>query len=250
MDPYSILGVGRNATPDDIKTAYRKLANKHHPDRGGDTATFQNVQAAYDILSDPQKREMHDNPQMRMNPFPGGFNPFEEMINQFMNASRRKIYTVTVFVTLEQIARGIIDNVGINTPHGQKIVQLQIPPNIEDGSQIRYDGILPDGSLQVQFRIYEHPTFKRYGIDLYSTHKVNIFELIAGTTIIITDIWGKQLEVNIPPMTKPGSKFRISGKGLGGSGDQYVLIEADLPDKISEETLNQIRKELERSKHD
>ena len=71
MDHYQTLGVAKNATPDEIKKAYRKLASQHHPDRGGDTARFQTIQAAYDTLSDPQKRAQYDNPPPQFN----GFNP-------------------------------------------------------------------------------------------------------------------------------------------------------------------------------
>ena len=62
IDHYSTLGVGKNANADDIKKAYRKLAGKHHPDKGGDTATFQKIEEAYRILSDPQQRQQYDNP--------------------------------------------------------------------------------------------------------------------------------------------------------------------------------------------
>ena len=55
MDYYTILGVNKNADPDEIKKAYRKMAAQHHPDKGGDTAKFQEVQKAYETLSDPQK---------------------------------------------------------------------------------------------------------------------------------------------------------------------------------------------------
>ena len=75
MEHYQTLGVDRNASPDDIKKAYRRLAGQHHPDKGGDTATFQKIQQAYETLSDPQKKQEYDNP----NPFggmPGGGGPF------------------------------------------------------------------------------------------------------------------------------------------------------------------------------
>ena len=73
-DAYSTLGVQRGATDEEIKRAYRKLAAKHHPDKeGGNTAKFQEIQGAYDTLTDPQKRQEHDNP----NPFGGNGGGFE-----------------------------------------------------------------------------------------------------------------------------------------------------------------------------
>ena len=68
-DYYSTLGVDRNASLDDIKKAYRKLASKYHPDKGGDTAKFQEIQAAYDTLSDDNKRQQYD---MERNGFGNG----------------------------------------------------------------------------------------------------------------------------------------------------------------------------------
>lgn len=57
MDYYQTLGINRDASQDDIKKAFRKLASQHHPDKGGDTATFQKIQEAYATLSDPQKKQ-------------------------------------------------------------------------------------------------------------------------------------------------------------------------------------------------
>lgn len=251
MDPYKILGVDRNATIDDIKNSYRKLAGKHHPDRGGDTKAFQEIQAAYDILSDPNKRAGFDNPMPQYHSHPGSGNPFQDMINEFMRQTRQRIYTVTIFVTLEQVINGSVENVHLHTPEGPRLVQIQIPSNIMDGQQVRYEGILQDGSLQVQFRIHKHPKFERHNNDLHSNEEIDVLKLITGTKIIVSDIFGSKVEMNIPPMTKPGSKFRLPGKGLKGNGvvgDQYVLIVPILPDKISIETLNQIKKEVESNK--
>ena len=65
MDYYKILNVSKNATNDEIKRQYKKLALKHHPDRGGDSEMFKKVSEAYQILSDPEKKSEYDNP----NPF-------------------------------------------------------------------------------------------------------------------------------------------------------------------------------------
>lgn len=250
MDPYSVLGVPHGATPEQIKSAYRKLAAKHHPDRGGDTAAFQEVQAAYDHLTGQRVNQDAGHPGDPFSAF-AGFgpgHPFGDIFNQFMRSSRQRIYTVTVYVTLEQIVQGRVENVQINTPTGPKLIQLQIPNTIDDGHQVRYDGIMEDGPLQVLFMVHRHPRFTRQGQDLLLTQKINVFELITGTELKVTDIHGMQTIINIPAGTKPGTKLRMQGRGVGPSGDQYVLLEAVLPDKISPDTLQQIRVEVERGK--
>lgn len=92
-DFYQILGVNENATQDEIKKAYRKLAIEHHPDKGGNEETFKKISVAFDTIGDENKRSQYDN--QRRNPFAsmggggGGFNPFEEMFNQ-MNSQRKR----------------------------------------------------------------------------------------------------------------------------------------------------------------
>lgn len=62
MDPYAVLGISYSATPDQIKSAFRKLAHKHHPDKGGDAEKFKQISAAYNAIKDkkpaPQQHEM------------------------------------------------------------------------------------------------------------------------------------------------------------------------------------------------
>ena len=78
---YQTLGVERTASAEDIKRAYRKLAGQHHPDRGGDTAKFQTIQAAYDVLGDQGKRQQYDNPAPQ---FSGGAPfDFDNIFNMF-----------------------------------------------------------------------------------------------------------------------------------------------------------------------
>ena len=119
MDHYQTLGVAKNATPDDIKKSYRKLASKHHPDKGGDTATFQKLEEAYRILSDPQQRQQYDNPMPQGNPFQGfqggGFNfngDLNDLFGQMFQQHNRRnpniphAFRTTVSVTLEQAYHG------------------------------------------------------------------------------------------------------------------------------------------------
>ena len=89
---YEILGVTENATQDEIKKSYRKLALEHHPDKGGNEEKFKKISVAYDTLGDEQKRRNYDN--LKNNPFAnagGGFNPFEDFFggNPFFQQRKR-----------------------------------------------------------------------------------------------------------------------------------------------------------------
>ena len=115
MSHYQTLGVSPQADAKEIKKAYRRLAGKHHPDKGGDEARFKEINEAYETLSDPQKREAYDNP----NPFQGGNpfgqgSPFEDIFGDifggFRQQQRRPVRNpdgvCDVHVNLEEIYTG------------------------------------------------------------------------------------------------------------------------------------------------
>ena len=88
---YDTLGVKEDASQDEIKKAYRKLAVEHHPDKGGSEEKFKKISEAYDTLGDENKRAQYDN--KKNNPFGGmggGFDPFSEMFNNMFNQGFRK----------------------------------------------------------------------------------------------------------------------------------------------------------------
>lgn len=246
MDHYKTLEIAKTATADDIKRAYRRLASKHHPDKGGSKEAFQRIEEAYRTLSDPQKRQQYDQPPPQ-NPFGGFHGPFEDIINQFHKQQRQqRVYTVGIAVTLEQVALGSTESIHINGFSGNRLIQIQIPKGVENGQQVRYDGIMDDGILQVLYTVKPHPVFTRNGRDLTSVYSPSIWDLIIGTTTTITTLLGVELEIKIPARTRPGTQFRIPGRGLqinGQTGDQYLLINPVMPDTISNELLELIKQE-------
>lgn len=263
-DFYKILGVEKTANDQEIKQAYRRLAAKYHPDRGGDTAKFQEIQQAYDVLGDEQKRRQYDN-QGSAQHFEFGFNPFnqefssgfppgfEDFFAQFgiHRGRRQNVYNAVLFVSLEQIASGSSENIQLNMPSGSKVCAIEIPRGIEDGQQIRYENIIPDASIIIQFRIKPHTKFNRRNLDLYLNENINVFDLILGTKIIVQDILQNNLEVNIAPRTKSGSMIRLSGRGLSNgrqNGDLYIVVQADIPENIGPDTINAIENEQRRKK--
>jgi DnaJ-class molecular chaperone len=259
-DYYKILGIDRSASADDIKKAYRKMAAKHHPDRGGSTEEFQKIEEAYRNLSDPELKSQHDNPNPfggggpgGFNGFPGGFsfsfgggNPFDDIFAQFTRQRQQRVYTVSLWVTLEQVARGSEEPVQFNTEQGIKTFSIKIPKGVQDGQQVRYQNLMPDGDLQIEFRVHRHQVFERRNNDLYVTMEISVFDLILGTTIKVPTIHGDELEVTVPPRTKPGTTLRMSGRGLDtqfNKGDQFVLISATIPDTISDALLSLMEQE-------
>ena len=247
MDHYQTLGVAKNATPDELKKAYRRLASIHHPDKGGDTATFQKIQVAYDTLSDPQKRQQYDNPQPQGfgEGFPGGFHfshqgfDINDLFGQMFGQRQRPsqpTYKTDVWISLEQVYDGGEQVLHFNLNNGNnQPYKIEIPRGVENGQQTRYENMIPNATLLVEFRVKPHTRFERRGLNLYATHRINVFDLIVGSNFEFTTISGKLLAVTVHPKTQPGSMLRVAGQGLvrdGMTGDQMILLEAFIPDII------------------
>ncbi len=261
-DYYSTLGVDRSASADEIKRAYRKMAGQHHPDRGGDTGRFQEIEEAYRTLSDPQKRTAYDNP----NPFggghhaggaPGGFHfNFGDIFNMFggvgvppgFGPRQQQTFTrMSLWVQLTDIITGGRRPVSISTPQGASIVEIEIPVGINDGDNVRYPGIGPNGvDLVVQFRIHPNAKWERQGLNLITEQAVDVWDLILGNDIEFTGPIGNHLIAAIPPNTQPKSVLRLRNKGIkdqnGQIGDLMIRINARIPDNIHPALLAAIEK--------
>lgn len=251
-DYYATLGVAKTASQDEIKKAFRKLASQHHPDKGGDTAKFQEIQTAYATLSDEQKRTEYDNPRPQFGGF-GGFNgfggpgaaQFNDIFSQMFGGhhqARRNHVRMTLWVSLVDAARGGSKTVQVGTSQGSSTVEIEIPTGIEDGDNVQYGGIAPGGmDLVVQFRVHPDQRWRRQGQDLYTDLSVSIWDLILGAEIEFDTILGTRLSLRIPPNTQPGTNMRVRGQGMpkknSTSGDAMLRIQAEIPKTISPELL-------------
>ncbi len=264
MDYYATLGLKRGASDADIKKAYRSLAMKHHPDRGGDEKKFKEISQAYDFLSDPEKRKMID-AGMDPNMHPQGFadrSPFEfhfntgdlnDIFGQFgfggmgrrpMNRNRSVNKAVTI--SLEDVLRGKEINAEINLPSGKnKMVNISIPPGIEHGQQIRYEGMgdnsvsgIKSGDLIVSILVEKHPDFVRDGTSIICEKEVTVWDALLGTSIDIKTLDNKILNINIPKGTQPDTVFSCRGEGLPNMrtrvrGNLLVKIKVSIPKHLS-----------------
>jgi DnaJ-class molecular chaperone len=256
-NPYQTLGVDQTATPDEIKQAYRRLAAQHHPDRGGNTQTFQEIQSAYDVLSDPQRRAQIDNPAMGGMHFGAGFagaHPFnfdtifDIFGTRFQHGGfhqQRAQARMTLWVTLTDIAQGGRKTVSVGTATGTQTVEIEIPEGIEDGNTVQYGGLAPGGGdLIVQFRIHAHPGWQRQGLNLLTEQNITIWDCVLGTDVVIKDLLGNQLSLTVPARTQPGTVLRLRGRGLRQkthAGDLLVRVNAVVPDVIDQDLIDLIK---------
>jgi DnaJ-class molecular chaperone len=249
IDYYSTLGVAKTATQDEIKRAFRKLASQHHPDKGGDTARFQEIQAAYDTLGDSAKRQQYDNPRPQFNNFnrPGGQQfDFDTIFNvfgaQFGQQQRQQpaVSRANLTILLADVATGGKRTIGI----GASTVEIEIPVGINDGDGIHYRGIGPHGSdLVITFRIAASATWQRQGSNLLTEHEVSVWDLVLGCETTVKDLLGNEITIVVPKGTQPGAKLRLRGRGLPGRtgpGDMLVQIQAVIPADIPQDLLDMI----------
>jgi curved DNA-binding protein len=263
MDHYQTLGVAKTATADEIKKAYRKLASKHHPDKGGDTAKFQEIQTAYDILSDDSKRQEYDNPRPQFQDFGGGFpggfsfhsggGAFEDIFEMFnrqhhQQTRRPQVFRTSINVSLFQSYQGGEQIINLQTHTGTQTVKINVPRGVNNGDQVRIDNVIEGASLLVEFRVQPDLRFDRRGHDLVATQTVSVLDLIAGGSFEFTTLSGKTFEVNIKQKTQPYVQLRIPGQGMpignsGNFGDQIILIKPFIPDMIDEQVMNSIQQQ-------
>ena len=253
MDHYKTLGVERSASTEEIKQAYRRLASKYHPDKGGNTEKFQAIEQAYRILSDPNTRAQYDNPpEPFRHPGFGGFPGFGFSFNNFSfedffrQQQQAQMLKTTVLITLEQAFNGSDYILNLNTPNGAQPLRITVPRGIEDQVTVRYDNVIAHHSLLVQFKILPHIEFERHGSDVYSMKSISVLDLITGTTIRVKTISGAEFEVQIPANTQPNQNFRIPHQGMfifntEQRGHHVVKLQAHIPHDLPESLISAIR---------
>jgi DnaJ-class molecular chaperone len=262
MDYYKILGLARGASADEIKKAYRSLAMKHHPDRGGSEAQFKDIATAYDILSDPTKKQRIDMGQDPAGSHPGfgggGFNPFDFFHSGFgggfQQAPRNSSLSIHIEVTLEDVCTGKSIDAELAYPSGQKkTIKLEVPVGIHHGQQIRYQGMgddsvngVPVGDLIVNISVRPHRVFRREGDALSVEKTISVWDALLGTYIQIITLDGRTLNLTIPPGTQPETVLSCNGEGLPNMqtkrrGNLLIKIKIKIPKDLSADQIQHIQ---------
>ena len=255
QNPYQTLGINQGADATEIKRAYRKLASQHHPDKGGDKAKFQEIQSAYSMLTNPQPHAAFNNTgaprntEFNFNFGPGDAFDFQSIFNafgtRFQQQQRQQHARMSLWITLEDVARGGQKTVSVASGHGNTTIEIEIPLAINDGDTVQYQQLGPGGmDLLITFRIHPNPRWQRQGPNLTTDLSVSVWDLILGADVSVQDILGNTLTVTIPPRTQPGTIMRLRERGLqqrsGDSGDLFVKIQAQIPQHISEDLVKSI----------
>lgn len=246
-DYYNTLGVSKQANADEIKRAYRKLASQHHPDKGGDTKKFQEIEEAYRTLSDPDKRAQYDNPAPQgfsqfggMPPgfedimgqmFGGGGSPFGDIFGRRQQQPRNRTLNIQTQITLEEAFSGKEMVANLTLPNGRdQMLNIKIPKGIQDGTTLRLAGMgddsvanAPRGDMHLTVNVRPHPIFSRQGDDLIRSLEVSAIDAMLGKSYQIETIDGRLLEIKVPEGTQPGKILNVGAYGMPNMNDNRFI---------------------------
>src|SRR3989339_218949 len=272
MDYYDALGVSKTASDSEIKAAYRRQALKWHPDRNKSTEAtgkFKEVTKAFEVLSDPKKKQMYDQygedafsrggygsaqgggQNSQQGPFGnvytnfstegfegfdfGGFSDPFEIFEQFFGFqspfSKRGRRQRRELYEINLTFDEAVKGVEKDTVIKGETKKIKIPAGVDNGMTIRFS----DFDLQV--KVKPHPYFRREGQDIYFEKDISYSLAVLGGVVEVPTIDG-MVKLKIRNGTKSGTTVRLRGQGVAHpqtyhKGDQYVIFKVDIPSRVS-----------------
>jgi DnaJ-class molecular chaperone len=270
-DPYTVLGVKKDASQDEIQKAYRRLAKKLHPDLnpGNKQAEerFKEVSAAYDLLGDPDKRARFDRGEIDASGMErprqryyrdfaeggayasdAGFEDFagvDDILSQMFGREGRANIRMRGSDAHYRLALDFLDAINggkrqITLPDGSAL-DVNIPPGTRDGQILRLRGKGrpgmgggAPGDALVEIEVRPHRIFTRKGDDIHVDLPISLGEAVLGGKVMVPTPSGT-VTMTVPKWANTGTVLRLRGKGVpridGSKGDEFVTLKVMLPEK-------------------
>ncbi len=270
-DPYSVLGVSRNADQAEIRKAFKKLARRWHPDVNKAPSAedrFKEVNAAYDILGDDTKRKNYDrfgeaSTRAGFDPNAGrgrgGFGGYsggsgvdvDDLLGSLFGARasgrprRGPDQALDLTITFLESVTGVRKSMSLRRPDGRvEPLEVPIPAGAKDGGRVRLKGQGlpprgggPCGDLVVQLTVQPHAILTRKGDDLELDVPITFREAMLGASITVPTPTG-DVRVKVPKGVRSGTRLRVKGRGVqrrGTPGHLYLVLRPEVPDSDSPE---------------
>ena len=274
---YDMLGVAEDASNDQIKKAFKSIAKKEHPDRGGNEVKFKEANEAYDTLKDTKKRHEYDTVRKYGQSMGGqggnfhftsdeftGDNIFENFFSGFGGPGVRttfrqrqrinKSVNVRMAISIKEAMNSMEKTINYRLPSGkEEFATVKIPAGIQHGVTFKYKGMgdnsiknIPRGDLLVQMSVLDSDGYTRRGSDLEITKNISCFDAIRGCVIELKTLTDSTIKVKVPVGTQPGTLIACKGQGmpvhktLNIRGNLYVKINIIIPE-LSNNDLKKIK---------
>jgi len=246
---YDVLGVSEDASNEQIKKAFKEIAKKEHPDRGGNEARFKEANEAYDTLKSSQKR--HDYDTMRKfggTTQGGGQHPFfnEDIFGDFFSGfgngdmqfnftqgpGRTRTFRsqprgnrnvqVRMALSIKEVMTENEKTINYKLPSGRdEFATVKIPAGVQHGVTFKFQGMgddtiknVPRGDLMVLMSVLDSDGYTRKGNDLYTDKTIDCFQAMRGYEFNLKTLDDKIIKVKVPECTQPNTILQVKGQGM------------------------------------
>ena len=251
-DYYDILGVSEDASNEQIKRAFKEIAKKEHPDRGGNEARFEEANEAYDTLKNSQKRHDYDTMRKFGGAGHGGAqHPFfnEDIFGDFFSGfggnndnftfnfsqgpgTRTRTFRsgpkgnrnvqVRMSISIKEAMTDDEKTINYKLPSGRdEFATVKIPAGVQHGITFKFAGMgddsiknMPRGDLMVVMSVLDSDGYTRKGNDLYTDKTIDCFQAVRGHEFNLKTLEDKVIKVKVPAGTQPGTILSVKGQGM------------------------------------
>jgi curved DNA-binding protein len=270
--------VSEDASNLQIKRAFKEIAKKEHPDRGGDEAKFKEANEAYDTLKDTRKRQEYDTIRKYGQAGQGGHFTYrsgdffgEDIFENFFSGfefggpgvrtrtfrkspQRNKSINVRMAISIKEAMNNNEKTINYRLPSGkEEFATVKIPAGVQHGVTFKFRGMgddsisnVPRGDLLVQMTVLDSDGYTRKGNDLHTTKTISCFDAIRGCEVELKTLLDSVIKVKIPSGTQPGTLINCKGQGmpihktLNIRGNLYVKVMVLIP-QLTKDDLKKIK---------